>query len=146
MVESEDPTVVRSVAVTAEDVVTALEASRRSDRNTVLRVTPPFSGRMRARLHEADAVSGQTGDADPAPIHIDPDSLVAADAPAYPDPSETEDELRSEPDVEYTRERHRERHAEAVATWRESLPESIVDSVTLQTAAGPHAVDVTVLG
>jgi hypothetical protein len=146
MVESEDPTVVRSIAVTAEDVVTALEASRRSDRNTVLRITPPFSGRMRARLHEAD-VDFATGDEDStAPIHVDPDSLVAADAPAYPDPADTEDEIRSSPDVEYSRERHRERHAAAVATWRESLPEAIVDTVTLETDAGPHDVEVTVLG
>lgn len=145
MVESEDPTVVRSIAVSAEDVVTALEASQRNDRDTVLRVTPPFSGRMRARLHEA-AAGSPPGDSQPDPIHIDPSSLIAADAPAYPDPAETEDELRSASDVEYTRERHRERHAEAVAQWRESLPEAIVDTVALETEAGPHEVDVTVLG
>jgi hypothetical protein len=146
MVESEDPTVVRSIAVSAEDVVTALEASRRSDRNTVLRVTPPFSGRMRARLHEAAAGPASETDSGPDPIHIDPDSLVAPDAPAYPDPADTEDELRSAADVEYTRDRHRERHAEAVAQWRESLPEAIVDTVTLATGADPHEVAVTVLG
>lgn len=145
MVESEDPTDVRSIAVSAEDVVTALEASRRSDRNTVLRITPPFSGRMRARLHEADSGPVSTDD-QPAPIHIDPSSLIAVDAPAYPDPADTEDELRSASEVEYTRERHRERHAEAVTQWRESLPEAIVDTVALETEAGPHDVDVTVLG
>src|SRR6056297_3579117 len=49
---SDEPSAIRSVAVTRADVVTALESNLRSDGRTVLRVTPPFSGRMRARLHE----------------------------------------------------------------------------------------------
>ena len=42
--ESDDPTVIRSLAVTADDVVAALEANERRDAAAVLRVTPPFSG------------------------------------------------------------------------------------------------------
>lgn len=48
---SDDPGRIRSIAVHRDDVSTALEATLRSDREVVLRVTPPFSGRMRARLH-----------------------------------------------------------------------------------------------
>lgn len=51
MVPAEDPTVVRSIAVTAGDVVTAVVARRSTSRQPVLRLTPPFSGRMRARIH-----------------------------------------------------------------------------------------------
>jgi len=49
--ESSDPTLVRSIAVTSGDVVAALELNRTSDDEATLRITPPFSARMRARLH-----------------------------------------------------------------------------------------------
>ena len=140
---SSDPTVIRSIAVGAEDVVTALEADRRSGRNPVLRVTPPFSGRMRARMHRGGATDYED---EPAPIHVDPADLVADSAPSYPIPAETEDALRDDPSVEYTRERHHERHAAAVADWREAVADHVVDTVTLDTLSGPHEVSVTVLG
>ncbi|AQL43731.1 hypothetical protein BV210_13910 [Halorientalis sp. IM1011] len=143
MTGSSDPTVIRSIAVDAEDVVTALEAGRRSGRDPVLRVTPPFSGRMRARIHRGGATDY---DDEPAPIHVDPDDLVADAAPSYPTPAETEDALRDDASVEYTRERHRERHAAAVADWREAVADHVVDTVTLETPTGPHEVGVTVLG
>jgi len=41
---SDDPGRIRSIAVHRDDVSTALEATLRSDREVVLRVTPPFSG------------------------------------------------------------------------------------------------------
>lgn len=137
-----DPTDVRSIAVSAEDVVAAVETNRTSDREAVLRVTPPFSGRMRARLHVTLHDDPAANDA----LTVDPDRLLAADAPEYPRPAETEDELRRDPDVEYTVDRHRTRHETALADWREALPESIRDRVTLATDAGPHEVDVYVLG
>ena len=139
---ADDPTAIRSIAVTRDDVVTALEAALRSPQETVLRVTPPFSGRMRARLHEVG--SGEfVGEGEP--VHVDPESLVE-DAPPYPEPGETEDELRSAEDVEYTAERHRERHVEAVEEWRAAVRTSIVDSVELETPSGTHEVDVKTLG
>ena len=131
-----DPTAIRSVAVTVDDVVTALEATRRSDRRTVLRITPPFSGRMRARLHRP------TGDDNEA-VHLDPSTLVS-DLPPYPDPDETADRLRAA--GEYTTERHHDRHAAAVREWRVAAREAIVDAVTLPTADGPHRVEVKRLG
>ncbi|MFB6084516.1 MAG: hypothetical protein ABEJ94_09750 [Halorientalis sp.] len=143
MTGTSDPTAISAIAVDAADVVTALEAGRRSGQDPVLRVTPPFSGRMRARIHREGATEY---DDEPAPIHVDPDDLVTDAAPAYPTPAETEDELRADPTVEYTRDRHRERHAEAVADWRETVTGHLVDTVTLDTPAGPHEVAVTVLG
>ncbi|MFB6166087.1 MAG: hypothetical protein ABEJ31_13075 [Haloarculaceae archaeon] len=139
---SDDPAVLRSIAVTADDLVAALAARRRTNRRTVLRVTPPFSGRMRARLHEAtDEPTGY-----PAPIHVEPESLIADDAPAYPTPAETEDELRADPNAEYTPERHRERHEQAVAAWRERIPAHVVDAVVVETPAGRREVAVALLG
>ncbi|SEM97565.1 hypothetical protein SAMN05216388_100159 [Halorientalis persicus] len=143
MTGSPDPTAINSIAVDAEDVVTALEAGRRSGQDPVLRVTPPFSGRMRARLHRDGATEY---DDEPAPIHVAPDALVTESAPVYPTPAQTEDDLREDPTVEYTRERHRERHAEAVDAWREAVTDHFVDTVTLDTPTGPHEVGVTVLG
>lgn len=142
--ESDDPTVVRSVAVAAEDIVAALESSRRSGRDAVLRLTPPFSGRMRARLHVESGAEAYHEE--PTPVHVDPEALVAASAPDYPTPAETGDELRADPDETYTHERHRERHAEAVEEWRSAVTDHVAERLTLPTADGPHEVAVTLLG
>jgi len=132
-----DPTVIRSIAVTVDDVVTALESTWRSDRRTVLRLTPPFSGRMRARLHRPnDEVAT-------AAIHLDPTDLVA-NPPSYPDPDETADRLRAA--GEYTTERHHDRHADAVSSWRAAARNAVVDAVDLPTDSGPHRVEVKHLG
>lgn len=134
-----DPTAIRSLAVTVDDVVTAVEA-RREGRPVVLRVTPPFHARMRARLHVAD------GDRDdPDAIHLDPGRLLADAAPDYPTPSETEDRLRST-DREYTPAAHREVHEAAVASWREAVRGHLVATLVLETPDGDHAVDVKPLG
>lgn len=134
---------IRSIAVHTEDVVAALHANRTSGSRTVLRVTPPFSGRMRARLHVERA--DEYTDSDPEPIHIDPARLVD-DAPSAPTPDETEERLRADPETEYTVEAHHERHRAAVAAWREALADSLVESVTLDGQHGPHRVAVAALG
>jgi len=132
---TDDPTAIRSIAVTREDVVAALEATLRSPRTVVLRVTPPFNGRMRARVHEAET-SEFVGEGEP--VNLDPRDIVA-DPPAYPEPGETEDELRAADDVEYTTERHRDRHVEAVEEWRAEV--TILERVALETAEGTHEVE-----
>ncbi|WP_136716170.1 hypothetical protein [Halorientalis salina] len=139
---SDDPSVIRSIAISVEDLVAALESARRNDRNAVLRVTPPFSGRMRARIH----VEGAEGYEEPEPIHIDPSSLVGDSAPDYPTPVQTEDRLRADPDAEYSPDRHHERHTDAVAEWRGSVREHVVETITIDTQAGTHEIAVTVLG
>lgn len=141
MSDSSDPSVIRSLAITAGDVVTALERTLRSPDTIVLRVTPPFAGRMRARIHRA----GEDEYGDPTPIHVDPATLVSS-VPAYPEPEATEDELRSDPTVEYTQERHHERHRRAVEDWRETVRERIVDEATLQWNGDTHRVSVKRLG
>lgn len=127
-----DPTVVRSVAVTASDVVAALEARRRTGRRAVLRVTPPFSGRMRARLH----VEGREGDygEPPAPIHVHPARLVAG-VSRYPDPSGTAEPPGPTDDRD---------PAASVEDWRAAVRDAIVDEVTLP--GTDHRVAVKVLG
>ena len=138
---SDDPTVVRTIAVTTDDVVTALEANERREAGAVLRVTPPFSGRMRARLH----VAGAEGDYDhPAPLHVPPERLVES-VPPMPTPDDTEDDLRSDPDRTYSRGRHRQRHGRAMDAWRAAVRHAIVEEATVETPAGPHRVTVTTL-
>ncbi|MFC6837628.1 hypothetical protein [Halomarina ordinaria] len=133
----DDPTVIRSLAVTVDDVVAAYEHSR-GGRPTVLRVTPPYHARMRARLHVEQR-------ADPPAIHLDPARLLAADAPDYPTPESTEDRLRAD-DGEYTTEAHYEAHTEAVDAWREAVRGHLATAVTLSTSEGPHRVEVKTLG
>jgi hypothetical protein len=140
--ESEDPGDIRSIAVTAQDVVTATETNRTTDRTAVLRVTPPFSGRMRARLH----VRQSDDSTEDGVIQVSPDTLVGPDAPDYPRPAATEDELRGDPDTEYTVERHREYHEAAVEEWRRAIRDAISESVTLVSDETTHDVTVHVLG
>lgn len=140
--ESPDPTAIRSLAVTVEDIVSALEMNRTSTERAVLRITPPFSGRMRARLHVE--IDGEY-DQQPRPIHVDPDALVE-DPPSYPRPADTEDELRSDSERTYSVERHHEYHTEAVERWRESVPAALKGRATIETRAGPTDVDLSYLG
>lgn len=139
--ESDDPTVICQLVVHADDVVTAMEANLRGNEGAVLRATPPFSGRMRARLHR----EGTEYDDSPTPVHVAPVDLVEG-TPPYPTPDDTEDELRADPDLEYTPERHRERHVRRVQEWRETVREHFADEVVLDTPAGAHRVGVVVLG
>ncbi|GAB7090320.1 hypothetical protein JCM18237_05910 [Halorubrum luteum] len=153
MGEENDPTRIRSIAVHREDVATALEATIRTDRQVVLRITPPFSGRMRARLHEAtsDTVhegrdEGSEDDSEhddgnePDPIHVDPGDLVA-DPPSYPEVDET---AAAFPDADV--ETRYERHADAVDAWREAVRDSLAERVTISIDGTAHEVDVSVLG
>jgi len=119
-----DPSVLRSLAVSAEDLLAAMEADARGGPRTVLRVTPPFSGRMRARLHVVQAAD------DEGTVHISPRALLDDDAPPYPTPDETADELRSLPDRDYSVDRHREYHERQVEAWRAALLDHVVDSVS----------------
>lgn len=132
-----DPTDIKSLAISATDLVAAIEAAADGS-ETVLRVTPPFSGRMRARLHVVQP------DDDDEPIHIEPDSLLATDAPSYPTPDDTADELRDADDETYSVDRHRTYHEQRLAEWRESLPDHVVDSTVLTDTE--HDVTVSLLG
>ncbi len=137
-----DPTAIKSVAVTAADLVAALETNQTTARHAVLRITPPFSGRMRARLHVERDEEYQK----PQPIHVPPRAFVADDAPVYPAPAETEDALRADPDVEYSVERHRARHEDAIEMWRHKLLDAVEKRITVETPAGSVPVEVFLLG
>ena len=142
--QSDDPTVIRALVVHTDDVVSALEANASRDVRAVLRVTPPFTGRMRARLHIAGTEG--TYDADPEPIHVPPERLVDEDAPAYPTPDRTEDELRSESGGAYTPGDHREYHARRVEGWRECVRAHVRERASIPTPTGAHEVRVATLG
>jgi hypothetical protein len=133
-----DPSVLRSLAISAEDLLAAMEAEARGGPPTVLRVTPPYSGRMRARLHVV-----QTAD-DGETVHIPPESLLDDDAPAYPTPDGTADELRSRADTEYSVDRHRDYHEQQVETWRAALLDHVVESVELPDVEGE--ITISLLG
>ncbi len=137
--ESPDPTAIETVVITIEDLVTALEATLGTGREAVLRITPPFSGRMRARIHLAGADDYD----EPAPIHLDPTTLVEP-CPGYPTAAETAAELDS-PDDSYT-DRHEETHTERLAAWREAVRANIVDTAEINTPTGAVVVEVRWLG
>lgn len=101
-----DPSIVEVIVIHESDLLTALEARLRGRERTILRITPPFSARMRARLHVARV--NPTGD-DPQPIRLDPRALVSDP----PDPTTTER-----------------------ATWRRLTREKIRDSVEISTESG----------
>lgn len=143
------PTAIDVLVVTAADLVTAYEADLTTDRDVGLRVTPPFSGRMRARLHQAGSPQrcdedGSPASGDPAPLHVAPETLLD-DPPAYPRPDETGDRLRADSSVEYSLDRHRRRHRRAIEAWRAAVPAIASDRADLETPAGRTTVDVRVL-
>lgn len=141
---TDDPTAIRSLAVRVDDIVNALEAAERGRADGVLRVTPPFNGRMRARLHVTGDDEYEPG-TQGAPIHVCPERFLD-DPPPFPTPDETADELRDDPDREYEPEIHRSYHERRVERWRKAIAESICDRATIETAIGPHDVDVAALG
>lgn len=142
-IESPDPSVIETAVVTAEDLTSALEMNRTSGKRAVLRMTPPFSGRMRARLHvELDEAYDQS----PKPVHVEPRALVDDSLSAYPRPAETEDELRSDPDREYTVDRHHEYHASVVEEWRREVIGAVRSTATVEMPTGPTTIDISILG
>jgi len=130
------------VAVHVDDVATALETNLRSPERTLLRLTPPFAPRMRARLHRP--VDGEYDDRDDVrPVHIDPTALVSA-VPSYPEPDETAEDLDA--GEAYSSEAHRRRHQRAVDEWRSEIADRFVDEIVLDTQSGSHRVAVKRLG
>lgn len=136
-----DPSDVRVLVVTTEDLVTALEANERRDAGAVLRATPPFRARMRVRLH-IEGAEREYGE--PAPLHVPPERFVG-DVPPFPEPDETADELRADSEASYTTERHRRRHEKAVAAWREAVREAVLERTTVETPTGDAEVEVAAL-
>lgn len=142
--ETADPSVIESVAIHRKDVVRAHEMQVRKQTPAVLRITPPFSERMRGRLHIADNDQYDSG-MEGAPIHLSPATLLA-DPPALPLPDETADQLRADSDRTYSPEEHYEFHAEQVAEWRARIADIIVSEVSVQTTHGNHTLTVVPLG
>lgn len=135
---SDDPTAIRSLAVSPEDAADAYAYGRENPGEAVLRITPPFHGRMRARLHVYRVDDTHATGA----VHVPPADVIADDVvAAYPD---LEDELDDATDAEA--DRIRTRHAEAVDDWRDRAADAIVESVRLETDDGSHEVAVKPLG
>ncbi len=133
-----DPTAIRALAVSSEDVVNAFVYTRSNPGTAVLRVTPPFHGRMRARLHVYQLEDAHETGA----IHIGPTRLLEETVvDSFPALEGTETALEAD-DPETVRKAH----AEALDAWRERAGGAIVDSVVLETAGGPHRVEVKHLG
>lgn len=142
MADEKDPSSIRSIAVSPEDVVDAFVYGRENPGDAVLRLTPPFHGRMRARLHVYRVDDTQLTGA----IHISPTELIEDDVlAAYP---RLEDELESADTdgAETEPERVQKRYAEAVTAWQERARNAIVDAVTIATDNGSHRVTVKPLG
>jgi len=135
--DASNPTDIRSIAVSGEDIVAAVETNRTSDRTAVLRVTPPYSGRMRARLHVR-----QRGDANDArQVLLPPDRLLDDECPPLPHPDDTADALMSA-DSDFTVDRQHDCHVAAVESWRDTVLTHVRDEVQHPTREGPLAVSV----
>lgn len=166
-VESDDPRDVDVVVVHADDVVTALAATAQG-RETVLRVTPPFRRRQRARIHMPGENAGPTPDdaptpepgegsppearrvhdrhagGDAAPVSIPAAAFVDDAAPSFPRAPETEPTPAASSD--YDVDEHFERHEDAVAAWRKIVPEHFRDTVTHELDDASLEFDVKYLG
>lgn len=132
---SEDPTEIRSLAVSAEDVVNAFVYARENPGTAVLRATPPFHGRMRGRIHVYRVDDApETG-----AIHVDPADLLA-DRVVEAFPTLDEYEERIEEDL--SPDEIRNERADALESWRERALEGLVDEVALHVDSGRRRVEV----
>lgn len=134
-----DPTRIRSVAIHREDLLATLEATVRDRGQVVLRITPPFAPRERARIHRP--LGDEYDDGEPA-IHLEPASLID-EVPPFPTPPRTERELR-EREEPYDVERHHEYHAGRVADWRGTVHGAVRGRTTLP--GTDHEVELKWLG
>ncbi|MCU4742833.1 hypothetical protein [Natronoglomus mannanivorans] len=152
--EGEDPTAIRSLAVSPEDVVDAFVYTRENPGTAVLRVTPPFHGRMRARLHvyRTDDTRA-TGAVHCAPADFLADELVDSYPTLEEHAGRPEAETESESEIEDERDepdsdpdRIHEAYTAALEAWRERARESIVESVVLEAGECRTDVDVKRVG
>ena len=136
---SGDPSAIRSLAVSSDDVVNAFVYTRENPGTAVLRVTPPFHGRMRARLHvfQVDDTP-ETGAIHVRPARLLEDGIVEE----FPTLEETKASLEDGSCPETVREAH----ADAVDRWRKRARGAIVDEHVLETDEGASRVDVKRLG
>ena len=139
---SSDPTQIRVIVVTTDDIVSALEANERRNADAVLRVTPPFTGRMRARLH-IEGAEREYGD--PTPLHIQPERFLEA-VPPFPRPDATEDQLRENRASTYSPAQHRRLHQNEVEAWRSSVRSSVLDRTSIALQGDEHGVRIATLG
>ncbi|GAB3676675.1 hypothetical protein [Halopiger thermotolerans] len=144
--DESDPTRIRSLAVSPEDAVNAYAYGQENPGEAVLRVTPPFHGRMRARIHvyrvDDTPVTGA--------VHVSPEDVIDDDVlAAYPHLEDEFADLATDSVEELDdadAERLRKRHAEAVEEWQERAETAVAETVTLETDDGPHRVEVKRLG
>ncbi|WP_290819034.1 hypothetical protein [Halovivax sp.] len=130
----DDPTAIRSIAISAADVVDAFVYSRENPGNAVLRVTPPFHGRMRARLHVYHRDDSRLTGA----VHVEPADLLPADVvAAYPSFEAFADRADAVDPAEI-----REARGEAIETWRDRAADELVASVVLEADGERVRVDV----
>ncbi|NGM67893.1 hypothetical protein G6M89_02510 [Natronolimnobius sp. AArcel1] len=129
----------RSLAVSPDDVVNAYIYTQENPGEAVLRVTPPFHGRMRARLHAYRVDDTHMTGA----LHIRPAELIADEiVDAYPQLEDAAETSVDETDTERIRERHADSHEQ----WRENATEAIAETITLETPAGSQQVSIKRLG
>lgn len=132
-----DPAIeaIRSIAVNAETVVDAVVYTRENPGTAVLRVTPPFHGRMRARIHVfRDGPGTDAAYCRPAALL---DEEVLAAYPSLEDATEEPDD--GDPDD------RRASHARGLEDWRDRAEGAIVEQVVLERGDERVRVDVSVL-
>lgn len=128
---------VRSIAVDPEAVVDAAVYSRENPGTAVLRVTPPFHGRMRARIHVFRDAPGTDATYCRPPGLLD-DEILAA----YP----SLEDATAEPDGEEFDPDDRASRARVLEDWRDRAESAISDEVVLKRGDERVGVDVVVLG
>lgn len=149
---SSDPTVIEVLIARHDDVLTAIESYNRGNKQTVLRVTPPFAVRMRARIHRIlpnndPEISLDSGEATPeptSPINISPVAFVDSTRP-IPTVDDIEDQLRHTA-ADYSINQHHETYQAAIESWREDVAKNLCESITFDTATQQIAANVSYLG
>ena len=134
MTES-DPSRIRSLAISREDLFDAFVYNRENPTTAVLRVTPPFHGRMRARLHVSNerATTNVWRDPVTGSIHFEPESLLEQEVvDAYPVLEEIYASMDESDRAGETVSDVHEQYDRRLEEWRKSARSRVLDEVKLE--------------
>jgi hypothetical protein len=146
---------IETILVDADDIIEAMQRNRRDEnerRQHVLRISPPFDGRVEASLHVSEDGTYYPPEVDPKPIHLQPEAFVgyeSGDGPQHqtdiPMPRYCESRRIARDDFgeDVGDETVQEYHDEAMEMWEGRVRAALIDELTLKFAA-PETADVQV--
>jgi hypothetical protein len=140
---------IETIVVDADDIVETIRRNARDrdeQRKHVLRVSPPFEGRKRAKPHVSDDHAHYPSEMNPKPIHIWADAFHDTEF-GYPETWEVHEAAMEQDGVDNIADVSDETLEECwdvhIEVWESEVRASLVDEVTFQIGTADGLTDVT---